>query len=276
MALLDACSFIFDGQDSSAYSLKIGWLSGDNQDELDSGLEVELQRGEMNMVRTEPNQYGIVHSDTLTFEFAVFHPNGDNISFEESRAINNWLRKSNTYKVLQFIGESPEDIIYYAICTNIVDIVYCGHNGKKLTFVCNSPFGFSQNHKKKIVSTGDPVEAIVYNFSDNGIYYPTLEIKADVSYSGTVLLENETDGKIATINFTNVPSGEEYKIINIDSKLSRITDGDGKLIPAYKIGWDNLDNMYWFRLLEKKNKIKLTGECTVTISCVFPRKVGEI
>ena len=67
MALLDACSFIFDGQDSSAYSLKIGWLSGDNQDELDSGLEVELQRGEMNMVRTEPNQYGIVYSDTLTF-----------------------------------------------------------------------------------------------------------------------------------------------------------------------------------------------------------------
>ena len=276
MALLDATSFLYDGQDSSAYGLKIGWFDGDSSNELDSGLEIELQRGEMNMVRTEPNQYGVTHTDTLSFEFAVFHPNGDNFSFEESRAINNWLRKSNTYKMLQFNGSIPEDIVYYAICTNIVDVVYSGHNGKKLTFVCNSPFGFSQNHKKKIVSSGETVETSIYNFSDNGIYYPDVKIEASSSYTDTIRFENETDGKVAVISFANVQSNGTLKVINMDSKLSRLTDVNDNLIPAYKIGWDNVENIYWFRLLENKNKIRLTGNCTVTVSCTFPRKVGEI
>ena len=65
----------------------------------------------------------------------------------------------------------------------------------------------------------------------------------------------------------------------------QISDGNNKIIPAYKLGWEIALNenspiqsmdKYWPRLIEGQNEISVTGNCEVIINCQFPRKVGVV
>lgn len=277
LALLNSCSFFYDNQDSGLYNLAICYFDGIDADN-ESGLSVELQRGEFNMVRSELNQYGAIPTDTLRFEFAVMKRDYSNFTFEESRAINNWLRGSNTYKLLRFNDDSPETINYYAVCTNIVDVVISGHVGKKLTFVCNSPFGYTAKYQQKVrATTENPKTISLYNSSDIGIYYPTITVQTAADYEDTVSLINVTDNnKTAVLSMADITPVKNSKTVIIDGKNTEITDANGVIIPAYKIGWDNLDNIYWFRLMPNRNSITIAGDCMVSIAMEFPRKTGII
>ena len=273
MAYINACSFIYDGISSESFDLGMGWISGDNQSELETGLAVELERGEFNMVRTRPNQYGAIYQDTLRFEFAIFPKRGQKFSFSESAEINKWLRKSNTYKRLRFNDNESEFINFQAVCTNIVDVVYSGHNAKKLTFVCDSPFGYLDEIKKVLRTTGSTAEYKIHNLSDNGIYYPTVKIEVASGYTGQLRLENVSDLQTLVLDYSQL-TGDKTIILN--GEKNTITDSIGQIIPAYKIGWNNTDNIYWFRLLEGNNLIRVTGVSTITLFMTFPRKVGVV
>ncbi len=275
MALLDATSFVFDGHSSDEFDLSIGWFGDDNDDDMTTGLSVDLRRGEQNAIRTDPNLYGTVYEDTLRFEFALVPKcNSDRqfFTYKEFREINNWLRGSNTYKLLHFNDPTvPEQINYYAICTEIIDVQYDGRNGKKVTFVCNSPFGFTNKiHKTFKITDENPKEFKLYNMSDEDIYYPTIMIQVEDGFTDTISIENVSDDKVAVIDFSNL----ESNTVIMNSKQGKLIDENGKLIPAYKIGWDNTDNIYWFRLIKDWNTIKVIGISTVTFICEFPRKVG--
>lgn len=76
------------------------------------------------------------------------------------------------------------------------------------------------------------------------------------------------------------------KII-INTRNMTITDESGNLIPAYKIGWDDnysttlpdsttSSDIYWLKLLEGLNTLKISGLCSIKVKCEFPRKVGNI
>jgi hypothetical protein len=65
-----------------------------------------------------------------------------------------------------------------------------------------------------------------------------------------------------------------------------LTDANGKLIYLNDIGWNTdyksyvsstdsyITNIYWLRLLNGMNEIKITGTCKFKIECEFPRKAG--
>ena len=267
MAYLDVKSFNYDGISSDTFNLGIGWFEGDLENDTSTGLGVELKRGEMNMVRTEPNQYGAIYNDTLTFEFAIFDKNNISFTAEQSHALNKWLRKSNVYKKLVFYDDKYQTSIFYAVCTEVVDAVYNGVNGKKLTFVCNSPFGFAPKSKRKETVVGSKT-FVVNNLSDQGVYYPTLTITS--SDGNEVSVKNESDDdQTMTVTFDNVSNN---KII-IDSKRCTLTDDEGKIVPAYKVGW-TAESIYWPRLIEGKNTFTITGNCEIVFELEFPRKVG--
>ena len=269
MAYLDIESFTYDGISSDSFDLGVGWFEGDLENDTSTGLAIELKRGDMNMVRTEPNQYGAVYTDTLTFEFAIFDKRETTFSKEKSYKLNAWLRKSNSYKQLIFKDSSYQTIVYYAVCTDIVDAVYNGVNGKKLTFVCNSPFGFMPKmYKKVIVDNGSKTVKLV-NQSDKGAYYPTIKIEA--TNGSTIKIINHSDNdQFVTVSF-NKTTGNT---IIIDGEKSTIINGDGNLIPAYAVGWST-DNIYWPCMTqETKNEFEIIGNCEVTFEMEFPRKVG--
>lgn len=277
MAYINARSFVYDGISSESFDLCMGWLKDNNEQDLQTGLDVELKRGDMNMFRTRPNHYGEVYNDTLSFEFIIFPKRKQTFTYSESAEINKWLRKSNTYKRLRFNDNESEFINFQAVCTKIVDIVRNGLNAKQLTFVCDSPFGYMEEIKKVLTTTGSsPKDYKIYNLSDNGIYYPRVKITVLTSYNGTVTVKNVEDDKTLTVKFNQIPVVNGEKTIILDGEKNTITDGAGKIIPAYKIGWDNTDNIYWVRLLENTNTIRVTGASTITLYMTFPRKVGVI
>ena len=65
-----------------------------------------------------------------------------------------------------------------------------------------------------------------------------------------------------------------------------ITDKQNKLIPAYKIGWNEtykshvsvinnyIMSIYWLRFLRGINELLITGSCKMAIEYEFPRKAG--
>lgn len=268
MAYLDVESFNYDGVSSDSYNLKIGWFEGDLDNDTSTGLTIELKRGDMNMVRTEPNQYGAVYTDTLTFEFAVINKDKAAFTKEESHKLNAWLRGSNTYKKLIFQDNSYQTIVYYAVCTDIVDVVYNGVNGKKLTFVCNSPFGFMPKSHKRVLVNGSAIVKL-NNMSDKGVYFPTIKIIADIGT--TVRIINQTDNNQSTSITFNQMTGNT---IIINGEKSTITDGNGKILPAYAIGW-SAEDIYWTRMLQGRNTFEVVGNCDITFEMEFPRKVGS-
>ena len=76
--------------------------------------------------------------------------------------------------------------------------------------------------------------------------------------------------------------------IILDTKKMTVTrTSNGELIPAYRLGWDSsysspisdgkpVSDIYWLRLLEGNNKLKITGDCVVKIKTKYPRKVGQM
>ena len=81
---------------------------------------------------------------------------------------------------------------------------------------------------------------------------------------------------------------EDTATIILDTKKMTVTrTSNGELIPAYRLGWDSsyssslsdgtsVSHIYWLRLLEGNNKIKITGDCIVKIKTKYPRKVGQM
>lgn len=286
MAYLKTDSFVFNGICSEHFNLAVGWF--EDSPEFKTGLTNSVEKGEINFSKNEANQYGVSYSDVITFSFAVLHKDGSDFTYEEARSINNWLQGSNVYQKLHFNDESPEFINYYAVCTDIEDIIYSGVNGKKIVFTCNSPFGYTGEIKKRL-SVSSESEFSLFNSSDEGIYYPKIVIEVDKTYTDKVVIENITDKKSMTIDFKDVTANDTNKKIIIDNKKSIITDSNNTLLPFYQLGWgDNyssvvtdtsigsIDYIYWIRLLKDINKMKVKGNCNILFSCEYPRKVGVI
>jgi len=243
----------------------VGWFEGTEND-LSTGLTRTIIETEMNSIRSKPSQYATVYEGCLEFSFGIFKSNGDPISYAESRTINKWLTDPKHYRKLVFPGE--QNIYYMAICTDIVDVIYNGHNGKNIVFRTDSPFGYTSPITKTINVLGSK-KLKLFNDGDDGSYYPILSIS---SISDDIVIKNVTDNQSMILSFKDLDS----RVIIVDNERMRITDSDNKLIPVYKIGWDNLDNIYWFRLLQGKNEIEIEGDCTFTITASFPRKVGMV
>ena len=276
MGYLNVRSFIFDGVSSDAYGVGIGWLKSDNKETVNTGLASNVQQGNLNMDRHETHQYGTIYQGNLQFEFGIYKIDGTNFTYEESRRINKWLTGSKVCKKFYFDDENSESIHYYAICTDIVDVVLTGITMKKLTFACNSPFGYDQEITRVFESTATPKEYKILNNSDDGVYYPTIRIDAGASYTDKFTITNVTDDKTMILDFKNVSSISGQKTLILDCKLNKITDVNNSLIPLYKIGWDEPDNIYWLGLTEETNIIRLKGAGKVTMKFEFPRKVGAV
>lgn len=276
-------TFAFNGKSSDLYNLYMGWRSA--EEEWSAGLDREIVKGEMNVVRHVPNLYGVKYADVLTLEFDIFHQDGSAFDQRESRNINNWLMQ-DTYKRFKVNDNNTENVYYKAICTSIQDLTIGRWNGKHVTMTCDSPFAYTGEVKRKMnaLESGELLFSLSNN-SDDGIYYPCFTIVCDSEYDGDVEIMNITEGKTMLFKMADIPATEEGKVLNVDSLHTMITDADEKLVPLYKIGWqmdvdenDALQSteMYWLRLVEGINKFSIIGNAKVIFTISFPRKVGQI
>lgn len=285
MSFLDAKSFVFNGISSEDYNVVIAWVDSE-PDVSTSGLNREIQKSTTSKIKVKDNIYGSDNTEPISFTFSIVRIDGSEITREESIRINQWLTSSPLPQLLQFNDYDSYMLHYYAVCTQIKDTVIGGRLiGKELTFETNSSFAFAKNVSKTFDVT-DSLNFYLNNLSDtyNGIYYPTITISTK---SDNIIIENITDKKSVTLNMTNIASDDNgNKILKLNCSNMTIVDKDDKLVYANDIGWNTeyksyvssvgsyMNNIYWVRLLKGMNEFKITGSCTFTIECEFPRKAG--
>lgn len=284
MSFITAKSFVFNGINSSDYNVVIGWVDSDIT-VSENGLNREVRKT-TNQTRTTANIYGAENIDVISFEFDIVRIDGKEITRTQSIMINQWLTASPLPQLLKFNDSDGYVLHYYAVCTQIEDIVIGGRLvGKKLKFETNSPFAFAEKNIKNFNINGT-LSFHVNNFADtyNGIFYPTIAI---LTQADSIIIENITDKKSVTINTSKLIAGSDgYKYIKLDSNNMAVLDRNNKLIPISQLGWNEnyksyvssingyIDNIYWFRLVKGMNEIKVVGSCKFTMEYEFPRKAG--
>ncbi len=284
LSFLTATSFVFNGENSDDYNLTIAWIGSPDIDTSENGLNLSLEKTR-NKLNNTTNTYGI-QSENIVINFSITKKDFKEIARLESIQINEWLTSSPTPKYLAFNDGDSYPLHYYAVCTQIEDVIVGGKLvGKKLRFETNSPFAFSKKVEKKF----DVINSHIIRINNtsnaiNNIIYPKIIISAT---SSTVVIENVTDKKSVTINTNDIPSESDgVKYIKLNSYNMSATDENNRLIPIYKLGWNNtyksfisaindyMTNVYWLRFIKGMNEIKITGNCKITIEYEFPRKAG--
>lgn len=287
ISFLNACSFTFDGVSSDSYDLITCWID-DKPDISTNGLSRTIESGTVNHVRLTTNNYGITFDNNIEFSLGIIKKDHSSFTRQESMAINNWLTGSTIPKLLSFNDKAIPSIHYYAVCTKIEDKIFNGHYGKKIIFQTNSPFGFMNRIEHKFI-VSDSETFTIDNMADTitGIYYPDIILSSTADQD--IVIENIGDHKSVTINLSGITANANgEKTVYINNRMMKILDGNNKeeLIPFWKIGWnadyasyvssiDKYSNkIYWFRLIQGQNTIKISGNCTITFVFEFPRKVG--
>lgn len=276
-------TFTFDRVSSDLYGLYMGWRNAN--EEWSTGLDREIVKAEMNMVRHIPNQYGVKYQDVLPLEFDVFHKDGSAFTQQESRSINNWLMH-DTYKRFKVHDNNTDNVYYKVICTSIQDITLGTFNGKHIVMEADSPFGYANDTYRTIdaIASGD-VSFSFNNTSDDGIYYPYCTVICEGDYEEAIEIINKTDNATMILNMADVPIVDEKKVVNINSQKLILTDGNDNLLPLYKVGWQitpdpdkaiQSSELYWIRLLQGRNDLEIKGNGKVNFTFSFPRKAGQL
>jgi hypothetical protein len=284
LSFLTAQGFVFNNQNSDDYNLTIAWTGSPDIDISENGLNFSLEKTK-NKSNNTTNTYGI-QSENIVINFNATKKDFTEITRLESIRINEWLTSSSTPKNLAFNDNDSYPLHYYAVCTQIEDVIVGGRLvGKNLRFETNSPFAFSKKVEKKIdVINSHVIHINNTSNANNNIIYPKMIIS---STSSTIVIENVTDKKSVTINTINISAESDgAKYIKLDSYNMSATDKNNRLIPLKKLGWDNayksyvsaindyIANIYWVRFIKGINEIKITGNCIITIEYECPRKAG--
>ena len=284
MSFITAKSFVFNGINSDDYNVVIGWVDSDIT-VSENGLNREVRKT-TNQTRTTTNIYGAENTDVISFEFDIVKIDGSEITRTQSIMINQWLTASPLPQLLKFNDSDGCVLHYYAMCTQIEDIIIGGRLvGKKLKFETNSSFAFMEKNIKNFKINGT-LNFQVNNSADtyNGIFYPAITI---LTQEDNIIIENITDKKSVTINTIGITTGNDgYKFIKLDTNNMAVLDKNNKLISLSQLGWGEnyksyvssingyIDNIYWFRLLKGINEIKVVGNCKFSMEYEFPRKAG--
>ena len=257
----------------------------DNEDT--TGLSRDIIKGNVTIYRNEANHYGTIYNSVIVLNFFIVkdncHTEDHEITPLELRHLQSWLTSSKLPQDLYVVGDTGERIEYFGIFTDITPYVCNGLNGLKLVFTCNSPFAYkTYNLKLKLSDITEGIQKTIFCDCDEigQIIYPTITFIPNGTDDLTMI--SKTENKIMTLKFS-----KQYEKIIIDCKMKRIIADDIPLTLSdigYKIeeisDYNNVNtgifNMYWFRLLDKKNELIFKGNGTLYIKYEIPEKLGGV
>lgn len=288
MSFLDADSFIFDSQSSDSYNLMMCWIDG-TADISANGLRRTIDSGSVNHVRLKTNNYGVSFEGNIEFSFYIIKKDETPFTRQESIAVNRWLTGPTVPRALYFNDNAIPSLHYYAVCTEIEDKVFLEHHAKRLVFKTNSPFGFTDPVEKRFLVTGEEIFSMD-NIADtvNGIFYPRILLSAQSA--DAIVIENVSDQKSVTLSIPETFPTDSLgnRTLLIDSARMKLLDvnSGSRLVPFHEVGWTTqyssyvssidkyMESIYWFRLIQGTNTIKITGDCKADFIFEFPRKAG--
>jgi hypothetical protein len=263
---INDCELIFDNIPSSHFELIVCKF------DKSSGIERESIGSEREFTSSKPpisnKWYDFGSQYTTPFEITIALCKNDlsKINDDESPKIAWWLIRNDEKKWLHFNKIGYEDIFFKCSATKIEKITIGGYTyGMEITFICDSPFGYSSIQNKSFNINSNKTFTIYNDSHDIGNIYPDMQIH--ITQDCNLTITNNIENRIFKIN--NCTKNE---IITIDGERKIITTSN-KLHKIY-----NDFNWKYFRLVSNnfthKNEIVINGYANIELSYRTVRKVG--
>lgn len=255
--------FIFDGQFSPAYGLKILSTDDSIEEESSGGSDVEIF---YDIAYRNPTrfQYGVSQNKVLTFQLSVMSESP--ITAINRSKIEKWLFGRMSPCKLQIIQPDLQSV-YFNCYLLEPNVIYIGNVAYGFTFTveCDAPWAW-QLPKTYMKADFSEVWRF-YNDSDNTDYthpYVRLKMKDSLIGDGSISIINQTDNN-RTTSFSGLHAGEE---LTIDCSSQIIISSERRLISEFF-------NKKFFRLVPGVNNIQVDGELEyLKITYSNARKVG--
>lgn len=235
------------------------------------GHERENVLGNNTLSRPIANEYGTLYN-RVSFEYALIKENLEPFTDEEQKTVETWLSSPKYDSDIQLID-----------CYGYTNNIYTGKfiNTRWLTsaggwvgvafiFECNSPYPHVHyEHNYTITDT----RVITLNCKSDELEeytYPTLTLFAS-NGANTVLITNITDDD----HSMSIDLPNRLNVV-IDCHHCILSDGTTEGIVDFEdVGWADVGNIYWMRLLAGDNTITVNGNCQLKIEYdAVSKKVG--
>lgn len=274
--------FSYDNQLLSSYNM----VMCDPEEEQEF-VQRAIDRSEITASRSIPNHFSVHYEDTKTLNFFITkdpceYPQQEDteLSGEEINAIRAWLESPK--KPAELIVDDGDDenttVHYFGLFASVQPFVVDSKcYGLYLTFLCNAPYGFSDEFSTSVSTNGSTT--IVNDSAEHDDYLrPVITINASGTFSGSesVTIRNVTDGNRELS--INLPSGTSRLVIDCDKRV--ILNSSGNLVSFSDLGvtvpttndysFINADVylFYWPRLLPGENTINVSTSSGSSISSI--------
>lgn len=264
--------FIYNGQSTETIlpSSKLMLCTFDDVDRV-AGVERENIIGETTMTRPTANEYGTT-SSPLLFEYALVKKNSKPFTDEEQISVERWITSPKFSRDLNIIDCEGNITTTYCGKFLSTEWVTCsgGYAGVVFSFQNNSAYP-KKHYSKDFSISGNGVINIKCESDELEEYvYPVLTV-TEPSETATVIIKNVTDNS----NTMTIRAYDSLPMI-FDCLHCIPRDSTTNGIVSYEdLGWTDVGNIYWLRLLPGENTIEVTGNAEITISYDVPvKRVG--
>lgn len=265
--------FIYNGQSSDDIleSSPLLMASFDPEDAV-IGHERDNVIGEPTISRPIANEYGTQYQ-ALEINYGLIKRDLTPFTNEEQRIVERWLTSPKLSQKLQFIDCKSKEL----------QGVYCGKFLSTEWYPANGgwagvQFLFQNNSMYPTMHHSSFYQ--IRGMSVIEIDCPSDELEEYVYPKLTIMEPSET----AEVSIQNVTDNNNTMKINARHELSMVfdcqncipSDGTSSGIFTYDdLGWEDVGNIYWLRLLPGKNTLRVTGNADITIEFDYPyKKVG--
>lgn len=259
-------AFVFNSVPCEAYELMMYDVGSTGQGDGKFASVVTIEE-EVVGGRWKPYFYGVKFDEKLEIDM-VFGVNQRRLDMEkyldryEINEIATWLTGYDAYGWLDIEQPDTQMIRYRCICTSL-EIVSYGNIPWALQakFVCDSPFAYLYPEEFEYAISGTTTINFYNKSSLNGYYRPEMEI---IQAGGTFSITNVTDDS-RVFSLSGFPASVKHVYIDNDHEVIT-NDQDVNLYPYF--------NYKFFRLKRGYNQLKITGNGTLKIKCMFPVNAG--
>lgn len=259
--------FIYNGKSTKSILSDELMLATFDDNVVIPEINRNLLASDRTILKNIQNEYGTTY-DNLTISYGLVKKNGNKFTDDEQENIEKWLTSPKMSIDLEIYDDENNVIeIYCGLFTNMKwQSVGDAWIGLMFEFTCNSAYG--KKYFKKSFNITSNQTLLINNPSDEleEYVYPTITLLQSSDTVQNISLNNVSDNNKAM----SVQVKKNMKTI-IDCQHCIIKDQVG-LITYEDLGWNDVGNIYWLRLLPGDNQIQVTGNASITIEFEYPCK----
>lgn len=264
--------FIYKGKstDTILPSSKL-FLVTFSQFESLTGSNRENIVGNTTLLRPFPNEYG-TKSSNLIFDYALVKVNNEPFTDEEQIEVERWLSSPKFSSELKIINnDGIVTTLYYGKFTR-TEWHSCLGGWAGVTFTFENKGAYPYKHFEHTFNINGS-ETISFNCESDELeefIYPVISITATEA-TEQVSIINMTDNN----NSVSLRALDRLEII-MDCNLCMLQDATTSGVISFSdIGWTDVGNIYWLRLIPGENTLEVIGTVNITITYDAPyKKVG--